>query len=161
MKFKNGDIRLINTEWQNNTPYYPADDRKERFIADHVTTENGEKSLSIETINVIAGVVTENESFLNIQQAVTGYVIPLTLEEIENLEVISITSDGIGRFKKDGNFLNTLEVVKELTAFKNWNGEFIKRRLSRALLDYSKHETYPDDDVALAAIHFTSKNETL
>ncbi|MCX6755032.1 MAG: protein phosphatase 2C domain-containing protein [Candidatus Nomurabacteria bacterium] len=159
LKFKNGDIRLINTEWQNNTPYYPADNRKEQFIANHINTENGEKSLSVETINVINGAVAENEIFFNIQQSVTGYIISLTVEEIENLEVICITSDGIGRFKKDGNFLKPLEIAVRLTAFKNWTGEFVKRRLSRALLDYSKHETYPDDDVALAAIHFTINTE--
>ncbi len=161
LKFKQGDLFLVNTEWQNNTPYYPADNRKNSFIADHSKIENGEKSLVIGTVSFSEEVEVENEIFFDIQQAVKGYVVSLSVEDIESLEVVVIASDGIGRFKKDGEFLKPLDVAKKLITFKTWEGDFVKRRLSRELLNLSKEETFPDDDVALAAIHFNPKEENL
>lgn len=161
LKGKNDDLFLINTEWKNNTPYYPADDRKQSFIKEHSKTENGNKSLKIEMINILEDFDTEDEIFLNIQESIKGFILPLSTEDIESLEVIVISSDGISNFKKDGKLLQPLEVAKKLTMFKNWEGEFVKRRLSRGLLDFSKEETFPDDDVALAAIHFTTKEEKI
>ena len=159
INYRNGDLQLINTEWQNNTPYYPADNRKQLFIADHSRTDQGAKSFELERVSIIQGVVTTEKSFIGINQAVAGYVFPITEEQLETIEVISLASDGMGRFKKDGAFLPLLETVQTFTSFKNWVGEFVKRRLSRGLLDYGRSAIVPDDDVAIAAIHLEYQTE--
>lgn len=157
INYCNGDLQVINTEWQNNTPYYPADNRKQLFIADHSRTEQGAKSLELERVSIIQGEVTTEKSFIDINQAVAGYVLPITEQQLETIEVISLASDGMGRFKKEGAFLPPLETIQTFTRFKNWVGEFVKRRLSRGLLDYGRNAIVPDDDVAIAAIHLEHK----
>lgn len=161
IKFTNGSLKIVNTEWQNNTPYYPADNRKALFIAEHSKFEQGEKSLELEAINMDVNGLESTKSNISIIDAVEGVVIPLSEDDLSAVEVIALMSDGIGQFKKDGAFLPVISVVTPLTAFKTWAGEFVKRRLSRGLLDFGSDGTFPDDDVSIAAIHLESKTESI
>jgi hypothetical protein len=159
LKFKDGTIRFISANWQNNTPYYPADRRKKDFIVEHTKTEMGNNSLCINTITTTADATGEEKILVPIEAAVKGYVIPLTIHEIENLEAVVVASDGFESFKKEGLIVDSVHIAKPLTAFKNWEGEFVKRRLSMGLRTLAKELTFPGDDVAMAAIHITDKTE--
>jgi hypothetical protein len=156
IKFTNGDIKLVNTDWEPNAPYYPADNRKLGFIAHH---KNSPMSLRVETVFGSVGAPATTEELISVESGMSGYVISLSEEELGGVEVIAIMSDGVGRFKKDGSFLKPLDVITQFTAFKNWVGEFVKRRLSRGLLDFGREATLPDDDVAVAAIHLEHKTQ--
>lgn len=160
IKYTNGDMKLINTEWQHNTPYYPADNRKAQFIANHSEYNDGAESLSVETVLVQSGSGTTSKELIPITAAVKGFVLHITKEELETIEVIMVMSDGISRFKKDGTFINPAVVATRLSAFKNWVGAFVKRRLSRGLNELAQEFALPDDDVACAAIHL-HKNEII
>lgn len=157
IRYKDGRIRVINADWQNNTPYYPGDNRKSAFIAEHSQTAEGKESLRI-SVNDTAE-AKSGETFVGIEDAVKGHVVHITAEELAMIDVVAVTTDGIGSFKKDMSLLDPFEVVQPLTAFKNWTGEFVKRRLSKGMVDFSKESTIPYDDVAIAAIHITLKSE--
>ena len=56
-------------------------------------------------------------------------------------------------FKQDKDIVNSIDIIPSLVSFKNYAGDFMKRRLSRGLLEYSKQGMIHDDDIAMAAIH--------
>lgn len=156
LKFSDGSIIAYTYEWQNNTPCYPiyeGEDLK-KFIAVHKQFEEGDKSLTINKIMISPeGAVVSESSFLPIMEVFGGHVIPVTSEMIESgLECIAICSDGVESFVEKDRKIPSEEIIKQVVAFKNLNGDFVKRRLTRLLADYAKVEIRPYDDFAVAAI---------
>ncbi len=68
---------------------------------------------------------------------------------IEDVEFIAVASDGVFSFQG----INCNDVCQALTAFKNKSGEFVKRRMIRAMQDYAKDGHAPYDDVSLASVY--------
>lgn len=76
----------------------------------------------------------------------------------KNFEWISIFSDGVDSFREkqeNGTFkkVHYTEVIKELTAFKSYKGEFVKRRFNRFVKDCEKRGWLHDDDVSMSTIY--------
>lgn len=78
------------------------------------------------------------------------------------LKAIVLMSDGVKSFtdpESGGGTYNTRkpvalgDVVKEITSFKNYKGEFVTRRCSRMIKTYSKIDRSNYDDTSVAAIH--------
>ena len=73
----------------------------------------------------------------------------------------AVFSDGVFSFKRPvENGWEPVpweEVVAELTAFKNFQGKFVTRRMKRFFKDAAKKGWCWDDDVSMAAIHFGSQ----
>lgn len=66
---------------------------------------------------------------------------------------IAVFSDGIESFTdKEGSKIEAVKIVKELMAFKNTQGEFVTRRMSRFLRDCEKRGWSHYDDLSMAAI---------
>ncbi len=163
LKYADETIEMYTFNWRFNMPYYLIYTGKslQQFIQKHATEENGEQSVLITRSILSEKEITSTETFLSAQEAVAGYVIPITPEMIDRgLELVAIASDGIETFRKNSELIETLDIAQDLVVFKNWKGEFVKRRLSRALLSFSKEGIYHDDDIAYAVIHFeNSKSE--
>lgn len=70
------------------------------------------------------------------------------------IEMLAITSDGIESFD-----LNYVDIVRELVAFKNTNGEFVKRRCKRALKNFHKDGYEHYDDISFGAMIIGENNE--
>ena len=67
---------------------------------------------------------------------------------------IAIFSDGVESFTKPGvEKLDHVEVIEELTSFKNYNGEFIRRRANGAFRYYNKEGIIHTDDLSVAGLH--------
>jgi len=67
-----------------------------------------------------------------------------------------LCSDGISSFVNFENAerVDVKHVAEHFTAFKNFNGEFIKRRIRRAMEDMSKNQIHNTDDVSVGGIIF-------
>lgn len=67
-----------------------------------------------------------------------------------------ISSDGISSFvnHETTDRLSIENITKEFTSFKNYNGEFIKRRIKRAVEDLGKQQIYNTDDIGVGGIIF-------
>lgn len=70
----------------------------------------------------------------------------------ENCLCISLLSDGCESFEDTP----PLEAMRELTAFKNYKGVFVERRVRRALKTYAKNNIAHHDDVSVASIYLES-----
>jgi len=64
-------------------------------------------------------------------------------------DLIAVTSDGVDSFAG----LGYIDVIKRIMSFKNYKGEFVKRRVKRFLKEIAAEKIRHDDDVSLAAIY--------
>ena len=68
---------------------------------------------------------------------------------------ITIASDGLSTFFCPSTGIKTKEsdVATSMTSFKTLKGEFLKRRVLKAVQDYAKRDIYHMDDIALASFN--------
>lgn len=73
---------------------------------------------------------------------------------LAEFKCILITSDGIESFiNSNMESPSTEEIVKNLIAFKNPNGSFLKRRLKRMIKNYEKIGYYNQDDISVGGFY--------
>lgn len=161
IKYRDGRVKIFSLEWQNNTPYYMAYQSAgiERFMQLHLAIEGGDKALAV-THSTLSSRdpypihKTEQIEYVSIEQAVTGYVIPISEGIMQDIEYIALFSDGVNDF----HFPNTPSiedpVIQSFMSFKNYNGEFVKRRMTAGLKALVKQGIVPNDDFSMAVIHF-------
>ena len=79
---------------------------------------------------------------------------PLVITGIaEEGDIIAVISDGINSFRKsDDTSLDWKDLVAEFTGFKNYEGEFVQRRLSAFKRKCIKDGMTHGDDISIAAI---------
>ena len=142
-KDKVGHIQVDHVDFTNNAPYYLSyliDERRDIIYYEnknqksyHITGQNG---------NVISYNIAYDSDL----------ILQYNLDRYPN---IFICSDGIQSFiKKDPSqreILTPHEVLPEMMAFKNTKGEFLKRRLKRALKDLDEQGTTHYDDLSIGA----------
>lgn len=74
-------------------------------------------------------------------------------EIVEDAKSIIITSDGIKSFQKEKEAsIDSLEIAQRLSNFKNYNGQFIQRRLHRMQDEFKKEDISHYDDFSVAGI---------
>jgi hypothetical protein len=72
---------------------------------------------------------------------------------VEEGDIVAVISDGINSFKKaDGAGLDWKDLISEFTGFKNFEGEFVQRRLSAFKRKCIKDGMTHGDDISIAAI---------
>ena len=67
----------------------------------------------------------------------------------DEVEFIAVVSDGISSFGD----IRCFEVAQAICAFRNYAGEFVKRRMMRALDEYQKSSHVPSDDISMASVY--------
>jgi hypothetical protein len=76
---------------------------------------------------------------------------------LEKFPKILIASDGMSSFIKNGEPEQTLNIANEFLNFKSTKGEFLKRRLKRALKVYEKNGLYNYDDLSVGGFLYEEK----
>lgn len=72
---------------------------------------------------------------------------------VEDGDIVAVISDGINSFRKsDDTSLDWKDLVGEFTGFKNFEGEFVQRRLSAFKRKCIKDGMTHGDDISIAAI---------
>lgn len=80
----------------------------------------------------------------------------IQLKDSDGFNGALLSSDGISSFAnfENADRISIKDIVTEFTAFKNFNGEFIKRRIKRAMEDLSKVQIHNTDDISVGGIIF-------
>lgn len=76
------------------------------------------------------------------------FTFPLT-----EYKCILIASDGVEFLHPETGLLDQKEILKQLVAFKNPNGEFVKRRMKRMVKQYEFDKIYHYDDISIGGFH--------
>ncbi|NTW13439.1 MAG: protein phosphatase 2C domain-containing protein [Candidatus Moranbacteria bacterium] len=157
IKFHDGRLLLRRFEWANNMPFYPA--YRSRRLQDFISAHGGDVdalrfSETIWTGNGAGGWEQETVLEHRIRDGIEGIVIPLARGE--EIEFVALFSDGVTQMKE----LDWKEAVCRFTAFKSTAGEFLKRRMIRAIGESERAGGGPLDDIACAIIRSETKKQT-
>jgi len=154
----NGDIhRPFYFDYTSGTPYYFVDSFEGRDMERYVNMFEHDKIIKDGHEQTAENHVYDWTNFWN--------VIDLnTLPDGHN--VFAVTSDGIETcyyFDKDKNdkqvAIGIDNTLKMAFPFKNFQGEFVKRRFNRFFEDMEKNKQYHYDDVSVAAIYIKKEGE--
>jgi len=76
---------------------------------------------------------------------------PINFSHSGETRLIGVASDGLNSFvDKSGNPVPFYEVAAEIFKFKNFNGEFVKRRMNAAFAEFDKRGWRNQDDFSIA-----------
>jgi len=160
IKYKDGHSELVTISYKGNAPYYLSyqlnKDRLCQFISYSEKSEVPFKTRSEERIVIDPNgsvVITKDDTCYSkrIMQSI----------QIKDTEFFLLMSDGSESFVKrnTGERVDSLDIIKEFSSFKNINGEFIKRRVKKAMETLaSKNNIHNTDDVSVAGFYFSDNN---
>jgi len=149
-----GDLIITEIEFHSGAPYYFTYDlhavhnrlyaklaNQAKVVTTHRYNSNGElKDTKVETLKY-------------------DEVTYKTLDAW-NIDFVSVMSDGVSAFQYSGKYMgektpdatNVFNIVQNVVAYKNHNGEFVQRRMNRAMRDFEKQGLENFDDVSVATI---------
>lgn len=148
--YRNGSISLAAYQWDNNTPLYPAyaADNYKGFIKTHGGDPDS-PSLKVEHRRYDGGDVQTNLQGIGLGEAIKGISQEISGDEASELSFLSVFTDGV--MQVEG--MTWQDVVLQLLAFKNVEGEFAKRRMIRFIKDSKKDDRKgPLDDISYAVM---------
>ena len=118
-------------------------------------------AVTLKLVNVAPAAVAlwlPEKMFVPVDYAMKGYIFRLLI--LDTTESIAIFSDGVQDVQKDEKERIPVEkVVHEMMSFKNYTGEFVKRRVSAALKTFAKDNIHPGDDFSMAVVHFDQEEK--
>lgn len=140
LKENNGDITVDSISFSNNAPYYLS--YKIDPIRDKIYYENKNSMFFSEKTNH-SELCTE-----------LAYDLPQSLAySVEYYQSIFVCSDGIESFiRKDPaerDLISVFDIIGPLSTFKNYKGEFLKRRVKRALKSFDDDGITHADDLSI------------
>jgi len=157
VRYADGTLRLIQFSWWENTPFYlnyklhpEVLDRFMRPFADGVIEPFTQTTTTHKPDEVDAS-PAELQRFA-MSDMYGGHILQFRPAD-EGIVAISVLTDGIEKV----GALSPMVVAKELMAFKNFEGSFVKRRVMKALKDFRKLDQVPRDDLSVATILFPTK----
>jgi len=141
VRYRDGTISLYLIEYSESAPEYPnyLVDRDRYEAYRRFCAERGNLRKKTKFNMWPNGTITDYNSIPSMTMWNS-----VTVSKTE-CDIVAVFSDGINTF----HGMTAAEVVRELMAFKNVKGEFVKRRMKRFL---KTCDTDFDDDVSMAAI---------
>lgn len=130
--------------YTQNAPAYIAYDLNKENKNTYLKTFK--QVLEIDNLEIINGNTNSQTSIRNVEQPIF-----YTFGN-KDIEAISIMSDGIDSFNKD-----SFSIVKELTEYKNINGNFVIRKTKAFLRNCQKNDLHNKDDLSIASIFFNKE----
>ena len=154
--WQDGTSRDYSVSFQNEMPWYPLYHVTPHLMARYALLTDGKNPILSPDLLIHIKTGLDGEYYR--YETVDGLC--LCFAEMEAVRSISIASDGLGSFlnvdaKADGP-MDPKGIAKELLAFKNTNGEFLKRRAGKTIKRY-KMNTEGDrydhyDDLSIGTI---------
>ena len=155
VKYANGDIELREFRWWDNMPFYLAYQQDTDLTDSFYQVYSSEfiEPLSIKCTRFKQGepaleVLSTSTTRFSLNDVFKG-VVEVFHPEDEEIVALALFTDGIEQLGSD-----PLKVAQEFLAFKNFEGEFVKRRVMRALKTFHKEGLVPRDDVGVSVVWF-------
>ncbi len=171
VKMKDDNIFVINIEYTDNYPFYinylfDKTNRHNNWIEDH---DNKKVTFSVIKNNGEIEILSENcdlnprIGYDGIEVGVLRVQLQRTMVEVVSpeAECIVIMSDGVHSFYKpiktgtliSNDSISYFDVLKELLNFKNYNGQFVQRRMNKFRKYCLKNSWQHYDDISIATIY--------
>ena len=144
---RNDKIYVIKVEYESNAPYYLT--YQVNSCRNKAYSENFKG-------NVVKTFYCFDENFDSIisydQYFESAYCNHIDSDDIDSSSFVSIISDGADSFWKGRVKKSDLEIIKQIIEYKNFNGDFVKRRMNRFKKSMDKEEIYHMDDISVATV---------
>ena len=137
-QYPDGGIRIIHIEYEHSAPYYLS------YLEDAPRRERYLQANPAKIVHTLDATDTVSE----IHYIDTPAIFEFSLDEIS---ILGVASDGLNSFAAAtaGYDCAVHSIAGELLAFKNIRGDFVKRRLRRAMASFARQGIYNHDDIAL------------
>jgi len=163
----NGIVRLEHLNWQKNMPFYPFYASKlgrvmglyDAFLEQH---RGSEKPFSQTSVILKDGHIDSyNETKHSLDQGMAGVRLERNFPELMETRLVALFSDGVNQISDNLNQspLDWFNVVQECLAFKNTTGDFVKRRVRRAIQNWGTQNLYPQDDFSCSVMLIEKERE--
>ena len=142
-----GEMESIQIEYVHNAPFYLSYQLEEARIDNYRTYDP-------KPLRIIDSRETQ-------QQPSLDFAMPLEFQfDLSDYSVVAIASDGIAQLyqAEKNQMLDLQNVIPSFLVLQNLTGEFVKRRVLRALQQFAKHDVMPADDLSLAIFAQEQKN---
>lgn len=158
LRFADGRYQVMEFDWQRNTPFYLAYTLDPGAQAHFIQELGNDADRAVRCQNTIFSmvdgipeVIAEDESWLPFAAFEHGYRLEFDVVA-QGIQAMAVFSDGVARLGAGGEPI--AQVTSHFLAFKNFRGEFVKRRMLSALAAYQKQGIEPQDDLAVACAWF-------
>jgi serine/threonine protein phosphatase PrpC len=140
MKDRSGEIKIVTVDYTQNTPYYLS------YLIDEKCDQLYYKKKIQKKITHALKV--PGSSFDLIEAYDKPYYHAINMDIYP---CVFVCSDGIKSFVEDNKIMDPYDYIYNFMNYKNTNGEFLKRRMKRALLDLSSDNIKHFDDLSIGA----------
>uniref|UniRef100_A0A6M3LF00 PPM-type phosphatase domain-containing protein n=1 Tax=viral metagenome TaxID=1070528 RepID=A0A6M3LF00_9ZZZZ len=147
----NDDMWCKEVKFLKNAPHYLSyllnEDRETAFL------KIKENDISITSYESDYPGKLERHFDIRTEHSILHFIFPI---DMLDLRAIFISSDGLSSFRSlMGVELPSRQMLKHFLSFKNFKGEFIKRRSKKAIKEINKsHEMFNFDDISIGGIYF-------
>ena len=158
VKKKDGTSRIIEIEASDGYPSYLSYNFYKDRIMDMRRAEKNiiVRDYHLESNGIFYAPVTTLQEFF------TPYVLEMNTED---LKFVLLMSDGVQSFYnvnpddcgRKAQPVSFITIVKELMAFKNFQGEFVQRRFNKVLKEANVNQWEHYDDLSVAGIYLGEK----
>ena len=84
----------------------------------------------------------------------------IDINDLDNGEwTVSVMSDGVETFYKGNDNFKAMDVVSDITDFKNFRGEFVQRKVGMYLSRHAKNNVEHYDDISVASMKFEVEDD--
>jgi hypothetical protein len=156
LKYADGGMRLIQLTWWDNMPFYLNYrlhlDLLDQFASryqDGIIEPFVQRTTTFRTTDAGLEILDSQAERFQLDSVFTGHVLHFRPAD-EGIVAMAVLTDGIEQVGENP----AAEVASEFMAFKNHQGEFVKRRMLKALKTFRKDALIPRDDVGIAAVWF-------
>ena len=156
LRYADGRRVLLEAEWWGNAPFYLTylqhPELLSRFqepFANGVLQPFCLKKTVFADQGGVPVVLEESAEWFDFSAVEQGLVLDFKPQE-EGLEAIAVLTDGIAKVGEQ----SAVAAVREFTAFKNFRGGFVKRRMAKALDQFVKTGQVLRDDLSMACVWF-------
>jgi hypothetical protein len=152
--FKDNNYWIKTISFDGNAPYYLAyqmgiNYERNRIFKNYAKSKDNylTRYVEVDLCGNIEKIPTKFDDFMIDQMP------------IKDIKSYLVMSDGTESFvnRETGERIHYQQILNEFSSFKNTNGEFIKRRVGRAIEDLVKTNIYNTDDISVAGFYFSEE----
>lgn len=152
--FDDGTRTVYRSRYAGGYPFYPV------YLAD--AARRARWGFVAGNAHTVTKTVLDADGAVRSQESYSGEVSLLRVP-LDGLRFAAVLSDGIESFQTragaSGGSVDYLAAVHELTAFKNFGGAFVHRRMQAWGRECAKAGVFHNDDVSVAALAFVGAGE--
>jgi Protein phosphatase 2C len=141
---RNGSIEVVDIEYLENASYYVSyainPSKEEAWLSQYPNNKKMVKQFDA----VVEKTEEEPASFLHSK-----------ICETRDYESMFISSDGLKSFRDNSaQSVPLMDVIREVLSIKNYNGQFLQRRMTKMMKDFAARGIFATDDISVAGFYW-------